>query len=321
MKKAVLLCLPVLMILGGCANRSANTEDVSSEQEEILITDSDAGLESEQEAGSEAQQEAGTEAEAAEEEGIFAVLPKEFHFSGGAGGWGTELFLEADGTFWGVYHDLDMGATGEEYLDGTQYISRFHGKFTEPVQKTDYIYSTAIESIEVEYIEDGVKYIVSEPYGLSGADEILLYLYGIPALELPDGFLSWISMAEVAGDTLGLYGIYNVNEETVFTGVKYEEISELYNHGTYVNELGDQLTIRLAGAIDEDSYELGRVDWIPHDGELQDGTITRNGMGGFSINLPESMSYSFKMTNYELGRIEFVGDGEWSEHLGTFVMQ
>lgn len=313
------------MLIGCAGNAATDTEtdvtttvstdedDKNNESEEILVIESNT--------------ENTEEREVKEETGIFAQLPEEFYFSSGAGGWGTELFLEDDGTFWGIHHDSDMGQTGEGYPNGTQYISRFNGKFTEPVQISEYVYSTSIEFIEIEregeeYIEDRIKYIVCEPYGLDNADEILIYLYGIPFSELPEGFLSWIPGNEIVGDTLQSYGIYNVNEETAFTGKKYEDYRELSKlHGTYINELGDKLTIRLAGAIDSSSYELGFVDWFPHDGEQQYGTITKNGKGGFTINLEESQSYSFKMTNYELGNIEFIGDGKWSEQLGRFVMQ
>ena len=123
-------------------------------------------------------------------------------------------------------------------------------------------------------------------------------------------------------ESLQAYGIYNVNEETAFSGVLYEEYKQLCKlAGSYKNEAGDELVIRLSEEMNENSYDLGFVDWIPKDGEQQLGTITKNAKGGFNINLEESVSYSFKITNYEEGSIEFFGDDKWAQELGTFIMQ
>lgn len=258
---------------------------------------------------------------------IFAEMPDEFSFSSGVGGWETVLFLEDDGTFYGEYHDSDLGSVGEDYPNGTNYICKFTGKFAEPEQVSETIYSTTIESMEIEregeeYIENGIRHIVCQPYGLDNAEEIMLYLYGTGIAELPEGFRSWMLGNEMGPESLRAYGIYNVKEETAFSGViheKYEELCKL--NGAYKNEAGDEVVIRLSSEMNEYSYDLGFVDWTPSGGQTEIGTITKNNKGGFNINLEDSVSYSFKITNYEAGSIEFFGDDKWAEALGTFRMQ
>ena len=68
---------------------------------------------------------------------------------------------------------------------------------TTPVKIDDYSYSMYIESMEMdgtpgdESIENNVKYIYSEAYGLTNADEIILYLPGYPVADLPEEFVMW----------------------------------------------------------------------------------------------------------------------------------
>ncbi len=210
MKKAVLLLMIGVLCFCGCGVQTQDTKETVPAQEEIV-----------EEEMIEVVEEAPKTEDA--EESVFSKLPESFFFSSGAGGWWTELYVQSDGTFYGQYHDSEMGSTGEGYPHGTCYICDFEGKFATPVQVSDYVYSTSIEEInfeepEKEYIEDEIKYITSIPYGLDNAGEILIYLYGTPKEEIAEGFISWMPGYEMKTDTLECYGIYNVNEEAGFMG-------------------------------------------------------------------------------------------------------
>lgn len=155
---------------------------------------------------------------------IFSLLPSEFVFSSGAGGWATEITLNDDGTFNGQYHDSDMGDSGTGYSNGTVYICDFSGKFTMPKKINEYIYSMNLESLDVEgtsgtvYYENDIRYIVSDPYGFDNADEFMIYLPGIAMGDLPEGFVNWL-LAFINVQTteiLPCYGIYNVGGEKGF---------------------------------------------------------------------------------------------------------
>jgi hypothetical protein len=154
-------------------------------------------------------------------------LPESFVFTSGVGAWATVVTIHQDGTFEGTYHDSDMGDWGEDYEGGTVYLCSFAGKFTNIQEVDDYTYSMEIEYIDmdeepgVEWIEDSVRYISSEPYGLDDPTIFYLYLPGATMADLPEEFVNWISMpygwsTEDIPKTLPFYGLYNINMQEGF---------------------------------------------------------------------------------------------------------
>ena len=127
-------------------NEADSVKDIS-EKEEIADSLSEESVEQE-ESVSEIQENSEKEKQDLEKEFSFVELKNlNFSFLSGAGGWSTELVINEDGTFSGVYHDSEVGSASEEYPNGTYYYCSFHGKFTQPVQKDEYIYSITIENI------------------------------------------------------------------------------------------------------------------------------------------------------------------------------
>lgn len=164
------------------------------------------------------------ECRALDEETFFASLPGDFMFCSGAGGWSSQLYLEPDGTFKGDYHDSDMGDEGEDYPYGTIYICSFSGAFGDVRRVDEYTYSMRLKKLEIEptpakeWIDDGIRYVSSIPYGLENADEVLVYLPGAQVQSLPDGFICWVGMPlawdwDEAPAVLPFYGLYNVADE------------------------------------------------------------------------------------------------------------
>lgn len=165
---------------------------------------------------------------------VLADLPDSFVFSSGVGAWQTDISINPDGTFEGIFSDSDMGDIGEGYPNGTVYMCEFNGKFTSPKKVSEYVYSMEIEDIKFKRtpneneIIDGIKYIYSTARGLEGAGEMLLYLPGCPKSEMAEGFVRWASMLyglREMGNSLpeGYYGLYNVTAETGFVGDKNQE--------------------------------------------------------------------------------------------------
>ncbi len=145
---------------------------------------------------------------------------RSLYFSSGVGGWNTDLDIGEDGIFTGHYSDSDMGDTGDGYPNGTCYDCEFMGRFVITEKIDDYSYKMTMEEIApenpngMEWIDDGVRYIASEPYGLSGGKEFLLYLPGLPMSKLTDDGLGWYTRPrgirdDELPDTLPCYGIYN----------------------------------------------------------------------------------------------------------------
>jgi len=157
---------------------------------------------------------------------LFEEIAGEYAFSSGAGAWVTSVTLRGDGIFEGNYHDTDAGSIGNEYPNGTRYICNFDGNFTEPEKIDDYTYSMKLESIQqqaaadTEYIEDGIRYVHTDPTGFENADVFMVYLPGKPVSELPEEYLIWDPMARDS-DTLDHIGLYNVKGETGFVQASY----------------------------------------------------------------------------------------------------
>lgn len=105
-----------------------------------------------------------------------------FIFSSGAGGWGTTLSVNPDGTFTGRYHDSEMGSTGPGYPNGTVYECSFSGRFSDKVRSAGpLMHSLSIESIEyrkqpdTEEIKDDILYKYTTPYGIEGLEKVTAY--------------------------------------------------------------------------------------------------------------------------------------------------
>ncbi len=169
----------------------------------------------------------------------------EFVFSSGVGAWSTLLHVRADGSFSGTYYDSDMT---------TQYRCDFSGQFTEPVKVNDDTYSVTIAQIDyqnqvgAEETKDGIHYIYSEPYGLDGAEELLIYLPGAPIAELPEDFVNWVAHSILGPDGLSdlsqvtelpFYGLYNETQLLGFSS--YDLVEGLQTRLAATQEQSDTL--------------------------------------------------------------------------------
>lgn len=156
----------------------------------------------------------------------------EMLFFSGAGAWGTTLTLQPDGTFTGEHYEDAMDYNEAKYPHGTIHICRFSGRFSEPTQISDYAFSMHLEELTTEepageeWIEDDMRYVTSDPIGMTDGEEFILYAPGTPADELsgefrdtwwPDAWL-WRS-GELS--QLNYWGLCNVN-----TGEGFFEYSE-----------------------------------------------------------------------------------------------
>lgn len=127
----------------------------------------------------------------------FPDAPLELLFASGAGAWGTTLTLQPDGSFTGSYSDAEMGSNAPEYPHGTYYVCEFSGRFADIQQISDTAFSMRLDSLTTEqpegttWIEDNIRYIAAEPYGLTGGQDFILYAPGTSADELPAECRDW----------------------------------------------------------------------------------------------------------------------------------
>ena len=215
---------------GGVASASSAAKETTAEVEAAGSAGSSEAGETEA-AGSAGSSEAGeTEAagtgETAGSQKIYADMDGiTFGFYSGVGAWETTLKVAPDGSFKGQFNDANMGEDGEGYKNGTIYECAFTGKFSAAEKVDDTSYSAKVEALDYEkekngsdhYIEDQTLHIMTDPYGLSLGDDIVIYTPGKKTSELSEGFMSWMTW-KIPDDAkeLDQIAIYNTTGDYVF---------------------------------------------------------------------------------------------------------
>lgn len=213
-----------------------------------------------------------------------------FSFMSGAGGWSTDVTISEDGSFTGYFYDADMGDIGDGYPDGTLYSCRFFGTFAVTGKIDEYTYElrlTALDTEEeagAERIEDGVRIITSDAYGIDGGETFMLYFPGRKTADLPEQFLDWVGMPNVWEEipaTLPFFGLYNVLEETGFFAYAEEglgdapyESSELSGAWQTLEEDGSFITLLLYPG---DAFRLSQYNIEDEETLMLEGTRTIQG--------------------------------------------
>lgn len=164
-----------------------------------------------------------------------AGIPETLKFQSGAGAWWTELYLNQDGTFSGVYQDWNMGAVTPEMEQeagcaltrGQCYRCDFSGRFSNirKVSEVEYV----MEMTELTYLQesgshaviDGAWFDYSEAYGLSGAKEVRLYLPGRATADISEEISGWLVIPHGLGElpeTLEGWCLYSEADGLAFYG-------------------------------------------------------------------------------------------------------
>ena len=217
-KKLIMLMLAVGIIAAGCEKKQETEESVK-----VNIEETNTVKENKEETES-VQKDTAVE-DSKEMFELKSLENIEFYFASGAGGWRTFLTIRPDGSFSGSYSDSEMGSVGENYPNGTYYLSEFEGQFSDPVKVNEYTYSMNLLKLEyakpcdTEEIIDDVLYKYCEAYGITGTEEVRLYLPGAPMKDLPQEYLNWVKNDMVDPDAIELpfYGLYNISEQNGFS--------------------------------------------------------------------------------------------------------
>lgn len=154
----------------------------------------------------------------------------EWSFSSGVGAWSTDMRIAEDGSFSGEFHDGEMGEADEAYPNGTIYGCSFTGALSILEQVSDYSWKVRIDRLEMdgtpgdESIEEDVRYVTSEPYGITEGDEMLLFVPGTPVDMLTEDMQMWshIIFEEVKPETLNDWFLYSEANESGFVGYSDE---------------------------------------------------------------------------------------------------
>ena len=270
MKKKVFLIIGILFLAFSAGCGKAEDSQISYPVIEKIPEDNSTGdqspeehLQEEQhgEQQSEAQKSETQLEEGTETEFSFAdVSDRLFTFSSGVGAWDTELFINNDGSFEGLFHDSDMGDSGEGYPEGTRYICSFKGRFESLERVDEFTFKIKLVSLEFEEepgkeeLADDVRYIYSTAYGLDGGEEFYLYLPGAKLAQLPEEYRRWVGyydLESTAETELPFYGLYNINEENGFSSCEYEKPSlseRIAEEISYAEKRGAELETKLQEA-------------------------------------------------------------------------
>lgn len=170
--------------------------------------------------------EAEKTAPAAEEFSFEELEDTVFYYSSGAGGWFVELNIAPDGSFTGNYHDSEMGEFADEYPYGSVYGCLFHGQLEAGGMLENGAFELTVTELEKnegqldEAIEDGIRYVTTDPAGLSEGDSLQLFRPGYPVEQLPEGYRYWshLYFLEEIPEELPFYGIYDESQDSGFTG-------------------------------------------------------------------------------------------------------
>lgn len=159
-------------------------------------------------------------------------FPLELYFSSGAGGWRSVITLAPDGTFTGQFTDSEAGSVGEDYPYGSLYLCDFSGRFGDIRQMDPLTYALTLEELNIlteqaePWIEEGIRYVPSSPYGLEDSEEFRLYLPDTAAADLSENARSgWPHMGTDA-ETLGCYALHNVAQDQVFYDWSFWALSD-----------------------------------------------------------------------------------------------
>lgn len=162
-----------------------------------------------------------------------AGIPETLVFQSGAGGWWTELHLQQDGSFSGVYQDWNLGGVTPEMeaeagmkLPGGQcYRCDFTGRVSRirQISEAEYVMEmtelTYLDTPQTHAIVDDAWIEYSEAYGLSGAKELRLYLPGRSTEDFSENLRWWLTVPhgwEELPAALDGWCLYNVEEDLAF---------------------------------------------------------------------------------------------------------
>ena len=171
----------------------------------------------------------------------------QWEFSSGAGGWSTELKINPDGSFSGNFHDSEMGEVAGDYPNGTVYVCAFTGQMSGLEQMDGHTWRVQVDSVTPdeapghETIDDGIRYVTNEPYGLTAGDEMQIYLPGTPIEGFTEEMRMWAHLPdeENASAALEDWFLYSRKNDTGFVG--YPAVDDAALANPWKDLTGDEL--------------------------------------------------------------------------------
>lgn len=168
------------------------------------------------------QENLGTPVSSLQTEETANLFPLHMYYGSGFNGF-CDITLEHNGTFNGQYEQYDVQNLGAEYPNGTTMQCDFNGTFEDLRQLDETTFSLTFKEIKpakplgTEYIENGTRYIVTEPNGLSLGKAYTLYTPETYIEDLPEDVLDCVPRKIIKNEhTLTIYLLYNDSTKKAF---------------------------------------------------------------------------------------------------------
>ena len=155
-----------------------------------------------------------------------SVFSNKFVYTSNIDEWYSSFTMKKDGSFRGKYFTEKKDSTGEDYPNGTVYYCDYYGYFTDIKQLNDYSYSLQLDKVNTqelvgkETIENGVRKIVTYPYGIESGKEFILYSPETPVSKVSSKVLVWWPYFKEhqtsPKEKLGCYAIVNTKTNEAF---------------------------------------------------------------------------------------------------------
>ena len=138
-------------------------------------------------------------------------FPVSCYYTSGVGAWANEMTILPDGSFWGYYHNMDMGDFAASYPHGTMYECSYTGRFDRIHQRSASEYQMEVSYLQTFGIKDDpeirnqIRWIVFDSYGIRSGETFSLYLQDLPAEQMPQEAARQFALY-AEGRKYGLYG-------------------------------------------------------------------------------------------------------------------
>lgn len=187
----------------------------------------------------------------------------EWSFSSGAGGWSTDMRILPDGSFSGEFHDSEMGEFADEYPNGTVYGCSFTGQLSVIEQADENTWKLRVDALKVdesqpeEAIDDGIRFVYADPYGIVEGDEMALYQPGTPLEGFTEDMLMWAHLlGEERPAELENWFLYSEANDTGFVGYAVDAGATLANPWQDVTEEQLKEASGLSFGVPEDAEDV-----------------------------------------------------------------
>lgn len=148
----------------------------------------------------------------------------EFYVEGTEGSWSNAMTLNQDGSIYGSYYELDNTLTGENYENGTYYWNTYWGEFSDILWLDEFTFSMKLNYVATEK-DSGIERLEDDSFksvttldmrGVAKETEYILFMPNTPIHMIGEDILTLLNRDLSNQDSLGMYVLYNPEQQIAF---------------------------------------------------------------------------------------------------------